>query len=216
MTNKRGIFIVVEGLNGVGKGTLVDSLYTWLTDHGLEVVKTREIGGTDFAEQVRGIVWNHTGISEDVKTMLISAARLDHMQRVIKPALDAGKVVLCDRSFLSTIVFQDEYQHKNRLIEMSMIGIEPDLMLILDAPVELLRERIDGRQRKNGEKISSDHWPLEKFKLCRERMLNFHYSHSDRYSRVICAIPSPDVVFQRATSEIQKLQWNLHSENGSH
>lgn len=211
MNNKRGIFLVVEGLNGVGKGTLVERLYVWLTNLGYDVVKTREIGGTDFAEQARGIVWNHQEISENVKTMLISAARLDHMERVIKPALDAGKIVLCDRSFLSTIVFQGDYRHKSKLIEMSMLETYPDLMLILDAPVEMLKERINSRQRANGEKISSDHWPLERFNQCRKKMLDFHYSHSDTYSRVICAMPSSDVVFGRAVVEIEKLLLSLKS-----
>jgi dTMP kinase len=205
METKRGLFIVIEGLNGVGKGTLVNHISQWLTDRHQSFIRTREIGGTDFAEAIRGLVWSDMEMSEEVKTMAISAARLDHVQRVIKPALAEGKIVLCDRSYLSTLCFQGKLPITHGLIDMSMEGLQPDLMIILDAPVELMRERIDGRTRANGEKIASDQWSLAKMNELRKTVHEFHYQHSEDFTRLICAIPDAQTVFERAINEIEKL-----------
>ena len=210
MTAKKGLFIVVEGLNGVGKGTQIEMLYHWLQLRGTPVVKTREIGGTDFAEAIRGLIWSDMEISEEVKTMAISAARLDHIQRVIKPALAEGKVVLCDRSYLSTLCFQGKLPVTHALVEMSMEGLQPDLMLILDAPVGVMRERVDSRTRANGEKIASDHWSLAKMKELRKTLLEFHYEHSEKFTKLICAIPDQNTVFSRTANEIEKLFVNTN------
>lgn len=99
------MFIVFEGIDGSGKSTQAKMLADYLTNQGYEVVLTREPGGTPFAEGCRSLLIEHD-LSARAALSLIQAARIDHLQKVIVPALNHGKVVICDRFVWSSVVYQ--------------------------------------------------------------------------------------------------------------
>lgn len=134
----KGLFISFEGIDGSGKSTQARLLAEHLCAEGREVVLTREPGGSPGAEEIRALVlqgdpdrWSaHTEI------LLFTAARRDHLERTIQPALDAGKVVICDRFADSTRMYQglsrgDLRQVVDDLHDL-MIGVEPDLTILID------------------------------------------------------------------------------------
>lgn len=138
-----GFFITFEGGEGAGKSTQIRRLAERLRGLGHEVVLTREPGGSPGAESIRDIVLNGPPErwSAITETLLMYASRRDHIERVIRPALDAGKVVLCDRFADSTRAYQGAGgQVAARLIDtleaVVLEEVRPDLTLILDLPVE--------------------------------------------------------------------------------
>ena len=103
------MFISFEGTEGVGKTTLIRKIYEYLVQQGQEVVLTREPGGTPMAEQIRSLLLsvNHDeNMSNDTELLLMYAARAQHLQQVIVPALLAGKTVLCDRFTDASFAYQ--------------------------------------------------------------------------------------------------------------
>lgn len=159
----RGKFITLEGGEGVGKTTNLSFISSYLQNHGIDVIVTREPGGTRLAEKIRELLLNsnNEGISESAELLLMFAARAQHIKHVIEPALSQGKWVLCDRFTDATYA----YQGGGRSMNMSTIEwlenlvqgtLRPDLTLLLDAPVEVGIERaIDRGQldRFESEKI---------------------------------------------------------------
>ena len=147
MTAAGGAFIVLEGPEGAGKSTLVRALGARLLAEGLPVLSVREPGGTPVAEAARKVALrSRHEMSPAAELFLILAARADLVERVIRPALEAGQVVLADRFDLSTRAYQvagrglpaDEVDGALRL---ATGGLVPDLTLVLDVPVDLGRER---------------------------------------------------------------------------
>jgi dTMP kinase len=144
----RGRFITVEGGEGAGKSTQVTLLLPWLRARGLEVIQTREPGGADGAERVRELLV--TGAAERwtpmAETLLHYAARADHLERTIRPALASGIWVVCDRFADSTAAYQGYGQGASLEFIASLFAAvvgdtAPDLTFILDLPV------IDGLRR---------------------------------------------------------------------
>jgi len=149
---KEGKFITLEGGEGVGKSTNLNFVKLLLESRGLTVVTTREPGGTVLAENIRGILLENQQetVSETAELLMMFAARAQHILHVIKPAMEKGHWVLCDRFTDSTYA----YQGGGRGIDVSMIewlennvqqGIKPDLTLLLDAPVAIGMERANKR-----------------------------------------------------------------------
>jgi dTMP kinase len=143
----RGVFVVVEGPEGAGKSTLVRWLAKRLAAAGRRVVMVREPGGTRVAEAARRVALQFPHAMTPVSELfLFLTARADLVERVIRPALAAGRVVLADRFALSTMAYQvaggglprQAVETTNRL---ATGGLEPDLMLVLDVPVAVGRQR---------------------------------------------------------------------------
>jgi dTMP kinase len=148
----RGKFITFEGGEGTGKSTQAAMLALRLEALGLHVQLTREPGGSPGAEIIRHVLLSGAAkpLGPDVEAMLFAAAREDHVQCMILPALDAGKWVICDRFIDSTRVYQGILgQVDQRLIRglerVSIGDLAPDLTLILDVPVEQGLERVKMR-----------------------------------------------------------------------
>jgi dTMP kinase len=141
---KRGRFITFEGGEGAGKSTQAERLALRLQGLGLEVVRTREPGGSPGAEALRALLvsGDHDRWSPLSETLLMYAARADHLERVIRPALEAGAWVVCDRFSDSTRAYQGAGGGVAREVieaidRMVVRGDHPDLTLMIDVPVEL-------------------------------------------------------------------------------
>ena len=149
---RNGWFITFEGGEGAGKSTMIQRTYRWLCDHGHEVVNTREPGGTVLAEQIRGIVLDSKNVSLCAKAelLLVFAARAQHLDELIRPALARGSTVLCDRFTDATWAYQGGGRGMPEeliaTLERAVHGdLQPDLTLLLDLPVERGLERVSGR-----------------------------------------------------------------------
>jgi dTMP kinase len=141
----KGRFVTFEGIDGAGKSTHIAALDAWLRERGREVVPTREPGGSPVAEKLRELVL-HEAMDALSETLLIFAARRDHLQRCIEPALARGAVVLCDRFTDATFAYQGagrgfDLQVLAQLEAWVQQGREPDLTLWFDLPPALAAQR---------------------------------------------------------------------------
>jgi dTMP kinase len=147
------MFVVAEGIEGSGKSTLLAGLAARLRAEGQDVVETREPGGTPVGDAVREIFLNRAiAISALTESLLVNAARAQHVSAVIRPALASGKIVLSDRFTDSTIAYQGNGRGADgdllrALSEIATGGLEPDLVLLLDLPLTVARSRLSERAR---------------------------------------------------------------------
>lgn len=140
----QGRFISFEGTEGVGKTTAIEQLCTRLDSRGIDYLRTREPGGSPFAEHLRQILLDPaTDINDDTELLLMFAARCDHIQQVILPALQAGRWVICDRFTDSTVAYQgfgrahgdEAVRAKIDMLIAQFVPQLPELTLWLDLPV---------------------------------------------------------------------------------
>jgi dTMP kinase len=153
-----GRFITFEGGEGAGKSTQIRRLAERLAEHGVRVVETREPGGTPAAEAIRKVLLSGAAksLGPEAEALLFAAARADHVDRLIRPSLDAGDWVLCDRFFDSTRVYQGEIggvdpELLDTLDRVAVGSRRPDLTLVLDAPAEVGLDRVSARLARSGE-----------------------------------------------------------------
>ncbi|NBC14960.1 MAG: dTMP kinase [Gammaproteobacteria bacterium] len=148
----RGHFITLEGIEGAGKTTQRDALAGCLRDAGLQVLVTREPGGSDIAERIRAVLLDpaNTGMQGDTELLLMFAARAEHLHQRILPALTAGSWVLCDRFTDATYAYQgggrglpvEQIATLERLVQGER---RPDLTLLFDLPAAVGLARARGR-----------------------------------------------------------------------
>ncbi len=155
-----GQFISLEGGEGVGKSTQAHLLAEALRERGFEVVLTREPGGTAAAEAIRQLLLDppDDGWNLKAEALLFAAARSDHVQKLIRPALQAGKWVICDRFIDSTRAYQGgggglPDADIMALHEFGSEGLLPDRTFLIEAPAELLRGRIAERDGDSSDAI---------------------------------------------------------------
>ena len=152
-------FITLEGGEGVGKTTNLAFIEDYLTSRGIDLLKTREPGGTPLGERIRGLLLDSDGMNNATELLLVFAARAQHIGEVIRPALAAGRWVLCDRFTDASYA----YQGGGRDIDTSVIEfleqwvqaeLQPDLTLLLDTPIEVGMSRV--RQRGVADRFESE------------------------------------------------------------
>lgn len=194
------MFISFEGTEGVGKTTLIRKIYEHLEQQGQQVVLTREPGGTPMAEQIRSLLLsvNHEELmSNDTELLLMYAARAQHLQQVIVPALTEHKTVLCDRfsdaSFAYQCAGRGLSQSKLQLLNENFVSHMPDITFWLDAPIETGMSRA----RERG---ALDRFEQEKvtfFEKVRAGYQQLWEQYPERVKR-LDATQSPEQVFTQA------------------
>ena len=183
----RGQFITLEGIEGAGKSTMVTFITDLLTQSGREVVVTREPGGTLIGEQLREILLDKTNdeLTDDTELMIIFAARSQHLEQVIKPALDQGKDVLCDRFTDASFA----YQGGGRGMDSTRIetletwvqqGIRPDLTLLFDLEVSVGLQRAS--KRSEADRFEREH--IDFFERTRQCYLERARAEPARFATV--------------------------------
>src|SRR5215212_4026859 len=145
-------FLTLEGVDGAGKSTHIEFIADAVRTKGAHVIVTREPGGTDLAERLRETILAEP-MTPVLETLLIFAARADHVARVIQPALAAGHFVICDRFTDATVAYQSAGKGVSadlvaRLAEAAHPGLRPHRTLVFDCPYEVSRQRLSksGRQ----------------------------------------------------------------------
>ncbi len=180
----RGRFITFEGGEGVGKSTQILRLAGWLRERGRDVVLTREPGGTPRAEQLRRMLLERGDepMPESCELLLMFAARATHLDNLVRPALERGSWVLCDRFTDATYAYQGggrgvPESHIDALAAIVHGGFEPDLTVLLDAPVETGMAR--AHQRNGGQ--GPDRFETEQHEFF-ERVRATYLARARRYT----------------------------------
>ena len=199
------MFISFEGTEGVGKTTLIRKIYEYLVQQGQEVILTREPGGTPMAEQIRSLLLsvNHDeNMSNDTELLLMYAARAQHLQQVIVPALLAGKTVLCDRftdaSFAYQCAGRGLSREKLNVLNQNFVSHMPNVTFWLDAPIELGMSRARERgalDRFEQEKVAF----FEKVRAGYQEL----FEQSPERMKRLDATQSPEQVFAQAVAYLK-------------
>ncbi|NKG33947.1 dTMP kinase [Acinetobacter junii] len=194
------MFISFEGTEGVGKTTLIRKIHQYFEQQGKEVVLTREPGGTPLAEQIRTLLLavNHDEqMSHDTELLLIYAARAQHLQQVILPALAAGKIVLSDRFTDASFAYQCSgrglSQEKLQLLNQTFVAKMPNITFWLDAPIELGMTRA----RERGALDRFEQEKLSFFAKVRAGYETLWQAEPERIKR-LDATQNEDLVFEEA------------------
>ncbi|WP_041523578.1 dTMP kinase [Gilvimarinus agarilyticus] len=147
-----GKFITIEGTEGVGKSTNLAFVHDWLTARGIDVLVTREPGGTPLAEQLRELLLatREEPVAHNAELLMVFAARAQHLEQVVKPALAQGRWVLCDRFTDATYAYQGGGRGLDKTVisELEQLvqgALRPDLTLVLDIEPELGLQRAAAR-----------------------------------------------------------------------
>jgi dTMP kinase len=201
----RGRFVTLEGVDGAGKSTHMAWIAERLRAPGRKVLVTREPGGTPLAERLRALVLNEP-MDPLAETMLLFAARADHVQREIGPALDGGTWVLCDRFTDATFAYQGggkgvASELIAHLAQVSHDGLMPDLTLMFDCPYEIARARLD-RADKAPDRFEREN--REFFERVRQAYLGLARADPERI-RVIDASGTLEDIKKRVEVEIAAL-----------
>lgn len=195
----RGRFITIEGGEGGGKSTNIEHICRRLRAAGIEVVETREPGGTPISESIRELLLDHKQqqMTDDTELLLMFAARSQHISQVIQPALDQGQWVVCDRFTDASYAYQGggrgiAHERIAQLEQWVQGDFRPDLTLLLDLPVELGLERAG--QRSEPDRFERER--LDFFERVRGRYLQMAEQEPGRYRVINAAEPLPAVMAQ--------------------
>ena len=151
----RGKFITLEGIDGAGKSTHLRWIAQFLRKHRIRVLVTREPGGTAFGEALRRLLLaGRERVHPEAETLLVFAARREHLDKVIVPALQTGRWVLCDRFTDATYAYQSggsrvDWSRVGILERWAQRGLQPDLTILLDVSLAIARRRAGGKRRRD-------------------------------------------------------------------
>jgi len=217
MTKQRGLFITVEGGEGVGKSTNIAFIAEQIRAAGFALTTTREPGGTAIAETIRQLLLQKYDepLAEMAELLLVFAARAQHIERVIEPALAAGTFVLCDRFTDATFAYQGggrglRVEVIAQLEQLVQQTLRPDITFLLDAPVEIGRARIDARG-------AADRFESEQqlfFERVRSAYLQRAQNEPQRFRVIDASLSLADVQAQLRTALTSLLRRDDASECG--
>lgn len=201
-----GLLITFEGIEGCGKSTQAKLLYAYLRERGVDVVMSREPGGTELGEKVRDILLGSSPgtVSANAELFLFNAARAQIVEEIVAPAFETGKTVILDRYVHSTLAYQgygndpvlegkalnERVERMKRICYEAASGILPDFVFIIDVPVEVGLERIAGREHDGIESRG-----VEFHRRVRNGFLALAKAEPDIFE-VVDGTKSPDVVFK--------------------
>ena len=210
---EKGIFITIEGPEGAGKTTIIEMLLEKLESEGYPIIKTREPGGIEIAEQIRSVILNKQNTSMDGRTeaLLYAAARRQHLVEKVLPAIEQGFIVLCDRFIDSSLAYQgfargigmdDVYSINEFATENRM----PDATLYFDIDPEIGIKRINEHKGREVNRLD-----LENLEFHRKVREGYHIL-TKRYSNRIIEIDASQPlqkVFEEAVSNVRALIYHL-------
>ncbi|MGH2676136.1 MAG: dTMP kinase, partial [Actinomycetota bacterium] len=197
-------FIVFEGVEGAGKGTQVRLAQEFLESQGQDVLVTREPGGTSLGENLRNslLQHGHGAVDARAEALLFAASRAQHVSHVIRPALEEGKVVLCDRYLDSSLAYQGTGRGLGEQDVLSLNvwatqGLFPDLVILLHLEPDQGLSRIEGDQDRIESEDEAFHAKVA------DAFLKIAEDHPERF-RVIDASGPPDEVHRRVREELER------------
>ena len=201
----KGIFISLEGGEGAGKSTQNKRIVEWLRGQGKTVIETREPGGTAVSEQIRQVLLDtrNAGLNAIAELLMMFAARSQLLEEVIQPALAEGKVIVCDRFADASYAYQGGGRQLGAetvaLVEQIVLkGLQPDLTLLFDVPVELGMTRVADRGAADRFEIESNGF----FERVREAYLERAAQDPGRF-KVIDASQDQEHVWQQVKSTLK-------------
>ncbi|MBE9526911.1 MAG: dTMP kinase [Proteobacteria bacterium] len=206
----KGKFITIEGSEGAGKSTNIQYIQDYLQAKNIDFIATREPGGTPIAEKIRDLLLDkkNTSLCEDTELLLMFAARSQHLNELIIPALEAGKWVLSDRFTDATYAYQGGGRGlaKNKISQLEQWvqgDLRPDATILLDIPVELGMERV----RNRGETDRFEEEQMSFFKRIRDTYLQLAKDNPQRF-HIINTEPAIDEVYQQLKLVLDQLTQN--------
>ena len=206
MQRNKGFFISLEGGEGAGKSTQNKRIIDWLAGQGLEVVETREPGGTIVSEQIRRVLLDtrNAGLGATAELLLMFAARYQLVQEVILPALADGKVIVCDRFADASYAYQGGGRGLGaetvEVVEKLVLkDLQPDLTLLFDIPVEQGMQRVAGRGEADRFEVES----IRFFERVRAAYLERARANPQRF-RIIDASLDEDRVWLQVKNILQE------------
>ena len=194
------MFITFEGIDGCGKSTQLSRFAKTLKETGISLVVTKEPGGTEIGQAIREILLHvdNNHIVPLAELFLYEADRAQHVSEVIKPALEAGKWVVCDRYFDATTVYQGVVLgHHEELIELlnneASLRCKPDITFLLDCPAEIGLKRIEKRYNNDKKKDRFERESLDFHIKIRYAYLALANKHKDRFKIIDSTLPEDQV-----------------------
>lgn len=199
----KGLFITFEGADGCGKTTQMNLLKDYLQDNGFDIVVTREPGGKGLGENLREILLNYDGVVSDrCEAFLYLADRAQNVDITVRPAVEAGKIVLCDRHIDSSVAYQGygRMQDIEKIKELNHLAtgdLKPDLTIVFDIDIETSMKRI-GAQKDRMESAG-----VEFYNRVRNGYLQLAKQEPERI-KVIDSTKSIDAVFEQVLMVVNK------------
>ena len=194
----KGFFISFEGIDGCGKSTQINLLTKYFAMQKKSFVKTEEPGGTEGANEIRKILLRENNFQWSVESeaLLFMAARNDHVEKIIKPAIEDNKIVICDRFMDSTIVYQGMRSPQAKKLSLTLfelIGISPDITFLIDMDPEIALERALNRAT-NEDRF--ENYGINFQRQLRQNFLDIANKHSDRIKIIDGNLSSQQVAAQ--------------------
>lgn len=188
----KGRFVTLEGVDGAGKSTHQQFVADFLATKAPHVIQTREPGGTDLAERLREAILQNP-MAPEVETLLIFAARADHVTRVIRPALAAGTWIVCDRFTDASVAYQGAGKGVptdliQRLSAAAHAGLAPDRTFVFDCSYEVSQQRLAGKKLDRFEREDRAF-----FERVRNRYLELAKAEPRRVRVIDAAQPLPEI-----------------------